>query len=100
MKKLSILLIYPFVALGLSGCGEKPEPVQTVDWYKEHNEERMAMVKKCENNLGELAKTPNCINATKAANALIWSSRKAIPLKPLTKEDFDKKIEVKKAQGK
>ncbi|MDR0576118.1 MAG: EexN family lipoprotein [Candidatus Accumulibacter sp.] len=93
MKKLSTLLIYSFVALGLSGCGEKPEPVQTVDWYKEHEAERTAMIKKCENNPGELAATPNCVNATRAANKLTWSSRKGLNLDANSAKELWDRIE-------
>jgi hypothetical protein len=48
----------------LSACSE---PVQTAEWYKEHQAERKAMMEKCANNPGELRGTPNCINAQQAA---------------------------------
>ena len=71
MKKLSIALV---VAAVLTGCGENT-PVQTVDWYKTHEAERTAMITKCKANPGELAASPNCINATTAANHLAVDKR-------------------------
>jgi hypothetical protein len=60
------LLAFFFVAI-LSGCGEKT-PVQTVEWYKEHDAERQAMIGKCQDNPGELAASANCVNAKQAQN--------------------------------
>ena len=82
MKKLSIVLI---IAAILAGCGEKT-PVQTVDWYKTHDAERLAMIEKCAANPGELAASPNCINANTAANHLTVDKRgyqKLTPINPL-----------------
>lgn len=83
MKKLSALLF--FAAVALVGCGEKT-PVQTVDWYKTHDAERLAMIEKCAANPGELAASPNCINAKTAANHLAVDKRgyqKLTPINPL-----------------
>lgn len=82
MKKLSIVLI---VAAILAGCGDKT-PVQTVDWYKTHDAERIAMIKECSGNPGELAASPNCINAKTATNHLTVDKRgyqKLTPFNPL-----------------
>ena len=55
--------------LGVVGCTkESLEPVQTVEWYKAHEAERIAMATKCHNNPGQLEKTPNCINAQQAVS--------------------------------
>ncbi|MBC3196207.1 EexN family lipoprotein [Pseudomonas poae] len=58
----------------LSGCG-KQEPVQTVDWYKANSPERLKVLERCNANPGELALTPNCVNAKTAANALVLGNR-------------------------
>jgi len=50
----------------LVGCTEPAEPVQSVDWYKEHATERADRLAKCRANPGELSETPNCINAERA----------------------------------
>ncbi|MEO5831020.1 MAG: EexN family lipoprotein [Rhodanobacter sp.] len=65
MKIIHVVALTAMV--GLSACG-KTEPVQTVDWYKAHDAERQAMVDRCHANPGELAMTPNCINASQASN--------------------------------
>jgi PBP1b-binding outer membrane lipoprotein LpoB len=64
MKRLSLIL---FVAVALTGCGENT-PVQTVDWYKQHDTERKEMIAKCKASPGELSASPNCINAQQADN--------------------------------
>lgn len=75
MKKLYIAL---FALMALAGCKEdRPiEVVQTVDWYKVHDAERIEMVKKCKNSPGEIAGTPNCINAKSAHDQTIFGSQK------------------------
>ncbi len=83
MKKILTLLFV--AAAALAGCGEKT-PVQTVDWYKAHDAERLAMIEKCASNPGELAASPNCINAKTAANHLVVDKRgyqKLTPINPL-----------------
>lgn len=64
MNKQNILMAAA-VALILVGCGSE-EPVQSVEWWKAHPTERASMMKKCMDNPGELAATPNCLNASKA----------------------------------
>lgn len=71
MKKVSFVLA---VAVILAGCGESTT-VRTVDWYKNHDAERKSMILKCEESPGELATTPNCINAKTAANHLAVDKR-------------------------
>lgn len=54
-----------FVALIVSACSRE-EPARTVSWYREHAEDRKAMVARCADDPGRLAKTPNCVNASQA----------------------------------
>ena len=59
----------------LTGCTKEAlEPVNTVEWYKAHEAEREAMLKKCFANPGQLAETPNCVNAKEAASRLFLGS--------------------------
>jgi len=59
----------------LTGCTKEAlEPVNTVEWYKAHEAEREAMLKKCLDNPGQLAETPNCVNAKEAASRLFLGS--------------------------
>lgn len=69
------ILIILALALFAAGC-KKTDEVQTVDWYKEHTKERGEVIKKCNNNPGELGDDKNCINAKAAEDKLTWSSRK------------------------
>ncbi|EHR8682700.1 EexN family lipoprotein [Escherichia coli] len=80
MKKLALSLI---VAAVLAGCGENT-PVQTVDWYKAHEAERTAMIGKCKANPGELAASPNCINAEQAESLSRAAKREGLNVQPMT----------------
>jgi len=72
MEKNVVMLLTAALALTLAGCKEK---VHTVEWFKEHEAEREAQLAKCQSNPGELAETPNCINAGHAASSLLnWGS--------------------------
>jgi hypothetical protein len=92
MKKSTISMVMVAVLSILSGCQEeKPvDVVQTVDWYKANKAERLEMLAKCKNNPGELAATPNCINASRAASAITWGAKGGIQVEPLTAEDLKK----------
>lgn len=79
MKKLITFL---FAAVILVGCGENT-PVQTVDWYKAHAEEREEMIAKCKSNPGELAASANCINAQQAQVGKDLSRRGYLKLPPV-----------------
>jgi len=76
-------VILTLIASGIMVSCSKNEPVQTAQWYKEHAKERLEVLNKCRNNPGELASTPNCVNANTAAQEIIWHSRKGMVLKPL-----------------
>ena len=79
MKKFSVLI---GIAITIAGCGENT-PVQTVDWYKTHDIERKEMIVKCNANPGELAASPNCINAQEAQNEKELSRRGFLKLPPV-----------------
>ncbi|SMB25128.1 conserved exported protein of unknown function [Sterolibacterium denitrificans] len=80
MKKNAMMMFALIAALVLAGCKEeKPqEPVQTVEWFKAHQAEREARLAKCNANPGELAATPNCVNASRAESSSVWSKRGGI----------------------
>ncbi|WP_211453893.1 EexN family lipoprotein [Collimonas antrihumi] len=83
---MKMLFAFLFVTtMTLVGCAEKT-PVQTIDWYKTHEVERLAMIENCSANPGELAASPNCINAKTAANHIAVDKRgyqKLTPINPL-----------------
>jgi len=76
-------LILAAVAAFLAGCNDA-EPVQTVEWFKAHKEEREATRKRCHDNPGQLAATPNCINADKAQAAVDGAKRGTLNVQPMT----------------
>lgn len=80
MKKLAALQLLAVVAL--VSCKDN-DPVQTVDWYKANAPERSAMLAKCKANPGELAASPNCINANRAETAVDGAKRGGLNVQPL-----------------
>lgn len=64
----------------LTACFEKTdgEPIQTVEWYKTHDNEREEKIAECSNDPGTLKETPNCVNAIQAANQLSSGSLRSV----------------------
>src|SRR6185369_662105 len=56
------------VGLGflLVSCSKAPEPARTVTYYREHADERKAMVELCADDPGTRAQDPDCVNAQQA----------------------------------
>ncbi len=79
MNKFALLTV---IAITLVGCGKK-EKVQSVDWYKEHADERKEMIIKCKANTGELNGSPNCTNAQQADDQLVNAKRGWIQPNPI-----------------
>jgi hypothetical protein len=99
MKKLTVLLVVAGTLSVLAGCKEdKPaeapaDVVQTVDWYKANKAERADVLAKCKANPGELAATPNCVNASRADSSSTWGAKGGgvSPVQPLTADQINKK---------
>lgn len=91
MKKIIIFVVVSMFTV-LTGCKHEEETVkevvQTVEWYKEHAPERKEMIAKCNTNPGELAATPNCVNASRASSAITWGAKGGIKVAPLTAEEI------------
>lgn len=60
----------------LSAC-HSTEPTRSVEWFKAHRAEMQTTLAACNNNPGELAATPNCMNAAEARRAITWSAKGA-----------------------
>jgi hypothetical protein len=109
MKSMHALLSIPFIQRSLflvpvvgiltlttaqTGLTKEPhDPVHDVQWYKTHEAERKSMLAKCHNNPGQLANTPNCINAETASKQIMTSHEKPSSfgtMPPMTKEDLFK----------
>ena len=80
MKTIHVLVVIAMI--GLSACNTI-EAVQTVDWYEAHVPERKAMLDRCHANPGELALTPNCVNASKADSILAAQRRGYVQPAPI-----------------
>lgn len=95
MNKFTVLLVVAGTLSMLAGCKEdKPaEVVQTVEWYKANKTERAEVLANCKANPGELAATPNCVNASRADSSTTWSAKGSgiSPVKPLTADQINKK---------
>ena len=66
------------------------ELVRGVDWYKANKTERAAVLVECRNNPGELSKTPNCVNASRADSSATWAATGAgIKVAPLTAKQIN-----------
>ena len=61
----------------------KKQAVQTVTWFKEHQEERQAMLASCRDNPGEFENSPNCVNALQAENELDAEKSSGLGVKPI-----------------
>ena len=92
----SVFLIFLVSAhvmgLSLTACTKEAlDPVHDVEWYKTHEGERKDMLTRCHNNPGQLAITPNCVNAEQAAREVMTT---AAPLsdriKPFSMDDVNK----------
>ena len=70
MKTDGFHLLLTAAAVSLAGCNEADTSRQTktVGWFFDHRDELAVTLKACRDNPGELAKTPNCVNANEARN--------------------------------
>ena len=67
---VSMLLINILMATVVHS--EVRDATKSVSWYQEHKAERLSVVAKCNDNPGELATAPNCVNALRANGAMSW----------------------------
>lgn len=62
------------IAIALSAC-HSAEPTRSVEWFIEHRQELKETLAACNANPGELAVTPNCINAKEARGKITWGAQ-------------------------
>lgn len=81
-----------FMGMSLTSCAKEAwDPAHDVEWYKTHEGERKDMLAKCHNNPGQLAITPNCINAEQAAReALTTAPPLSDRIKPFSMDNVNK----------
>ncbi|MDW2034946.1 EexN family lipoprotein [Vibrio sp. 665] len=87
-RNLAAMLLASFA---LAGCFDEStptaasDPTHSVEWFKAHEAERDATLQRCWNNPGELAETPNCVNAEQASKKNDTGSlRKLDNIEPLS----------------
>lgn len=83
--KIQIALV---ACLALAGCNEAPTAQHSVGWYKDHNAERIELLRQCEDEWGEATsglRTPDCHNARQAQNEIHNARKGLAPLTPLPK---------------
>lgn len=76
MKKIASVLLINML-LATIGHSQAIDTTKSVSWYQAHKAERLSVVAECNENPGELAVTPNCINALRANGAKSWSEDKS-----------------------
>jgi len=72
MKKILSLLLINMVAANIAHS-EAKGVTKSVSWYQAHKTERLSVVAECNDNPGELASAPNCVNALRANGAKSWT---------------------------
>lgn len=77
-SRTSTVAVVILASILLAGCFS--EPTRTVDWFKNHDDERQTTIAQCADNPGELAMTPNCQNAFAAEKRLSIGALKRIDL--------------------
>ncbi|MDR1229164.1 MAG: EexN family lipoprotein [Azoarcus sp.] len=60
------------LAAALAGCERE---VQSLEWYKANDAERMEVIRECKANPDKLNRTENCINAKKANREILNAGR-------------------------
>jgi len=60
-----VLAVSVIFSAALSACW--PEQTHDVEYYKAHKDEMTKKMAECNNNPGEAAKKPNCVNAAAAS---------------------------------
>jgi hypothetical protein len=72
------ILFGTVVTLGTAACAPAPNP-HPVSWYREHEVERQAQLRVCQEQPGELRATPVCVNALTAERAESLGSLRQLP---------------------
>jgi predicted Fe-S protein YdhL (DUF1289 family) len=73
MKPRAFSLALLLSLAGLCGCERE---VQSVEWYKEHDAERMEVILECKADPDKLNQTPNCVNAKKANREILNAGKR------------------------
>jgi predicted Fe-S protein YdhL (DUF1289 family) len=72
MKHLLLTIVAMPLLASLPGCEKE---IQSVEWYKANDAERMSVIRECKANPDKLNKTQNCINAKQANREILNMGR-------------------------
>jgi predicted Fe-S protein YdhL (DUF1289 family) len=72
MKHLLLTVVATSLLASLVGCEKE---VQSVEWYRANDAERMSVIRECKANPDKLNKTQNCINAKQANREILNTGR-------------------------
>lgn len=67
MKRIAFAVFVAFVGISLGACSKEPK---TVEYYKQHEAERKAVLERFKDNPGKLRDDPDAINALEAETRL------------------------------
>lgn len=90
MKKTLLMMTSLVYGLVISACSG--EETRTVEWYEKNKEALAKKITECENNPGEKANTPNCINA-KTADSQLPKPKKLV-IHGLNLADYSAKVAI------
>lgn len=77
MKCVNRLAVSMFAAVVGAGCVQQTPP--TVEYFRAHQEERVAQIGRCANDPGSLKDSPACVNAQQAADLERHDSLRNLP---------------------
>lgn len=72
--KAKTLTLGLFALCGTLSACHPTEETHSVEWFKENRAALKETLARCNGNPGELAATPNCINASRAQSAITWGA--------------------------
>ena len=74
LSRSALLVLVNFVS---AGCVQDRAP--TVEYFRAHQEERVAQLERCSNDPGSFANSPACVNAQQAADLERRSALRNLP---------------------
>jgi hypothetical protein len=77
MNRLNRSAVFTFAVMLCAGCVPKAAP--TVEYFRAHQDERVAQLQRCANDPGSLAASPACVNALQAADLERHDSLRDLP---------------------
>ena len=77
MERLNRSAVLALAVMLGAGCVQKAAP--TVEYFRAHEQDRIAQLQRCANDPGSLAASPACVNALQAADLERHDSLRDLP---------------------